>query len=44
MAQRPIVLVTLIEAYENKHHDFGPVDPAEARKFRMEQEGRSLTP
>ena len=38
------VLVTLIEAYENKHHDFGPADPAEARKFRMEQEGRSLTP
>jgi len=38
------VLVALIEAYENKHHDFGPVDPAEARKFRMEQEGRSLTP
>ncbi len=38
------VLVTLIEAYENKHHDFGPADPAEARKFRMEQEGRSRTP
>ena len=36
------VLVTLIEAYENKHHDFGPVDAVEAIKFRMEQEG--LTP
>jgi HTH-type transcriptional regulator/antitoxin HigA len=36
------VLVTLIEAYENKHHAFGPVDPVEAIKFRMEQQG--LTP
>ena len=36
------VLVTLIEAYEAKHFDFGPVDPVEAIKFRMEQEG--LTP
>lgn len=36
------VLVTLIEAYENKHHDIGPADPVEAIKFRMEQEG--LTP
>ena len=36
------VLVTLIEAYENKHFDFGPADPVEAIKFRMEQEG--LTP
>jgi HTH-type transcriptional regulator/antitoxin HigA len=36
------VLVTLIEAYEAKHHDFGPADPVEAIKFRMEQEG--LTP
>ncbi|MCZ7558644.1 MAG: transcriptional regulator [Burkholderiaceae bacterium] len=35
------VLVTLIEAYENKHHDFGPLDPVEAIKFRMEQEGLS---
>jgi HTH-type transcriptional regulator / antitoxin HigA len=41
------VLVTLIEAYENKHHDFGPVDPVEAIKFRMEQQGltaRDLEP
>ncbi|MBK6864789.1 MAG: transcriptional regulator [Ideonella sp.] len=36
------VLVTLIEAYENMHYDFGPPDPVEAIKFRMEQEG--LTP
>lgn len=36
------VLVTLIEAYESKHCDFGPADPVEAIKFRMEQEG--LTP
>ncbi len=36
------VLVTLVEAYENKHYDFGPADPVEAIKFRMEQGG--LTP
>jgi HTH-type transcriptional regulator/antitoxin HigA len=36
------VLVTLLEAYENKHYDFGPADPVEAIKFRMEQGG--LTP
>jgi HTH-type transcriptional regulator/antitoxin HigA len=36
------VLVTLIEAYESKHYDFGPADPVEAIKFRMEQDG--LTP
>ena len=36
------VLVTLVEAYENRHYDFGPADPVEAIKFRMEQEG--LTP
>ena len=36
------VLVTLIEAYESKHYDFGPTDEVEAIKFRMEQEG--LTP
>ena len=33
------VLVTLVEAYENKHYDFGPSDPVEAIKFRMEQQG-----
>jgi HTH-type transcriptional regulator/antitoxin HigA len=36
------VLVTLIEAYENNHYAFGPADPVEAIKFRMEQQG--LTP
>ena len=36
------VLVTLIEAYENQHYAFGPADPVEAIKFRMEQQG--LTP
>ena len=36
------VLVTLVEAYENSHYHFGPADPVEAIKFRMEQEG--LTP
>lgn len=36
------VLVTLVEAYENQHYDFGPVDPVEAIKFRMDQDG--LTP
>ena len=33
------VLVTLVEAYENEHYDFGPTDPVEAIKFRMEQQG-----
>ena len=36
------VLVTLVEAYEDKHYDFRPADPVEAIKFRMEQDG--LTP
>ena len=36
------VLVTLVEAYENKHYDFGPADPVEAIKFRMEQSGLSV--
>ena len=41
------VLVTLVEAYENKHYDFGRADPVEAIKFRMEQQGltaRDLEP
>jgi HTH-type transcriptional regulator / antitoxin HigA len=41
------VLVTLVEAYENKHYDFGPADAVEAIKFRMEQQGltaRDLEP
>lgn len=36
------ILVTLIEAYENKHYPITPPDPVEAIKFRMEQQG--LTP
>jgi len=41
------VLVTLVESYENGHYDFGPADPVEAIRFRMEQEGltaRDLEP
>ena len=33
------VLVKLVEAYENKHCDFGLTDPIEAIRFRMEQPG-----
>lgn len=33
------ILVTLIEAYEHKHFPTGVVDPVEAIKFRMEQQG-----
>ena len=36
------VLVTLIEAYEQKHYPIGPADPVEAIKFRMAQQ--NLTP
>jgi HTH-type transcriptional regulator/antitoxin HigA len=36
------VLEALVEAYENRHYDFGPADPVKVIKFRMEQEG--LTP
>lgn len=36
------ILVTLIEAYENKHYPIGPADPIDAIRFRMEQQG--LTP
>ncbi len=32
------ILVTLIEAYENKHYPISPPDPIEAIKFRMEQQ------
>ena len=31
------VLVTLIEAYENKHYPITPPDLVDAIKFRMEQ-------
>jgi HTH-type transcriptional regulator/antitoxin HigA len=33
------VLVTLVEAYEAKHHAIDPPDPVEAILFRMEQGG-----
>ena len=33
------ILVTLIEAYENKHYPISAADPVEAIKFRMEQQG-----
>lgn len=33
------ILVTLIEAYEHKHFPVGAIDPVEAIKFRMEQQG-----
>lgn len=36
------ILVTLIEAYEQKHFAIGPADPVDAIKFRLEQQG--LTP
>ena len=40
--ERLDVLVTLIEAYEQKHFPLDLPDPVEAIKFRMEQKG--LTP
>lgn len=33
------VLVTLVEAYEQKHYKVEPPDPVDAIKFRMEQLG-----
>ena len=39
--ERLDVLVTLVEAYENKHYRFELPDPVEAIKFRMEQQGLS---
>lgn len=33
------ILVTLVDAYEAKHHRIDPPDPIEAIHFRMEQEG-----
>lgn len=41
------VLVTLIEAYENKHYPISPPGPIAAIRFRMEQQGltsRDLEP
>ena len=36
MGDRLDVLVTLVEAYEQKHYKIEPPDPIEAIKFRME--------
>ena len=36
------VLITLVQAYEARHHAIEPPDAIEAIKFRMEQQG--LTP
>jgi len=33
------ILVTLIEAYENRYYPITPPDPISAIKFRMEQQG-----
>lgn len=33
------ILITLIEAYENKHYPIGPADPVDTIRFRMEQQG-----
>lgn len=35
-------LLTLIEAYERKHHPVLPPDPVEAIRFRMEQAGLTV--
>jgi len=40
--ERLDVLVTLVEAYENKHYRFDLPDPVEAIKFHMEQ--KRMTP
>ena len=40
--ERLDVMVTLVEAYEKKHHPLDLPDPVEAIKFRMEQ--MALTP
>lgn len=33
------ILITLVEAYEEKHYHIDPPDPVEAINFRMEQRG-----
>ncbi len=33
------ILMTLVEAYETKHHFIDPPDPVDAILFRMEQQG-----
>lgn len=40
--ERLDVLVTLVEAYENRHYRLDLPDPIEAIRFRMEQKG--MTP
>lgn len=35
------VLLTLIQAFEARHHAIDPPDPVEAIKFRMDQQGLS---
>lgn len=36
------ILVTLVEAYENKHFPIDLPDPVEAIKFRLEQSGLTI--
>jgi len=36
------ILVTLIQAYEEKHHPMSPPDPVEAIKFMMDQRGLTV--
>ena len=36
------VLVTLVEAYEREHYPIDFLDPVEAIKFRMEQQGLTV--
>jgi HTH-type transcriptional regulator / antitoxin HigA len=40
--ERLDVMVTLVEAYENKHHALDLPDPIEAIKFEMERKGLSV--
>ena len=40
--ERLDVLVTLVEAYERKHHSLDLPDPVEAIKFTMEQRGLTV--
>ncbi len=36
------VLVTLVQAYEARHHPMDPPDPIAAIRFRMEQQGLTI--
>ena len=42
-ADRLEVLSILVEAYEDEHHPVVPPNPIEAIKFRLEQQGISIT-